>query len=292
MHRPAFDPEAPVLLLHGVCCTGATLAPIAAAFRHGGRVVRAPTLCSALRSKAGVADDALVCLSLADLLSDARRHARDLATQTGRKPIIVGHSNGALLALALAGSGEAEGVVLVAPAPPPSVGGLPLWARRILFTRIFGRGWSDRAIRFDPRWPFRGDKPPGVLADTLCADSGRAMRDVLAASRGGAFDPSLPLPCAAVVIAGDRDRLVPLSLARALALRLDAPLIVCPLSGHWLIALPSGIETIVRSTGSPRHAGVGGGGGSDLPRTHRVSPADDVTNHHSARDAELLSMKS
>lgn len=216
--------------------------------------------------------------TLEDLLSDARRHARDLAVRAGRRPIIVGHSNGALLALALAGTGDASGVVLVAPAPPPSIGGLPVWVRKMLFSRIFGKNWQGRAICFDPRWPFQGDTPPAALTHSLCPDSGPAMLAALDAPRGSAFDPRPPLSCRAVVIAGKRDRLVPIALARRLARRFGAELIVRPSSGHWLIAEDSSVEAIVRSAVSAGFAGAGAGERTAHPPTGPARPVATTTN--------------
>lgn len=227
---------APVLLLHGICSTGETLRPLAEAFRQIGRKVHAPTLCAPTRSDAGALSGALVRLTLDAVLDDAHRQARALFVATGRRPIIAGHSNGALLALALAAMGEAHGVALIAPAPPPSVKGIPVWMRRLMFTRVFGRGWQGRAICFEPHWPFAVERPPVEVMRTLCPDSGPAMAEAMNPARGSRFDPGSPLPCPALVVSGESDRLVPPRLARGVARTLSAVCELRPGAGHWLVA--------------------------------------------------------
>lgn len=233
----------PVLLLHGVCSTGATMRVLADAFRASGCRVLAPTLAAQRRTDVGALDGSLARLTLTALLDQARTHARVLAEESGEKPVIVGHSNGALLALGLAGLNEAQAIGLVAPAPPPSIPGAPLWLRRVLFARVFGQGWETRAVRFRPRWPFTGEAPGSALAETLCPDSGPAMAEALAPARGGPFDPPPPLPCPAVVVSGARDRLVPIGLTRSLAERFGADHRVLDRADHWLIGDPDHAAT-------------------------------------------------
>jgi pimeloyl-ACP methyl ester carboxylesterase len=225
----------PVLLLHGVCSTGETMGLLAEAFRDRGCRVAAPTLAPQRRTDVGATDGSLANLTLSALLEEARGHARAMTTEFGEKPLVVGHSNGALLALALAGMSEAGAVGLVSPAPLPSVPGAPLWLRRLLFSRVFGTGWETRAIRFRPGWPFREEMPGTELAQTLCPDSGPAMAEALAPARGGPFDPAPELQCPAVVVAGSKDKLVPVGLTRSLAQRFGAAHQKIDGAGHWLI---------------------------------------------------------
>ncbi|MDG4650367.1 alpha/beta fold hydrolase [Roseibacterium sp. SDUM158017] len=225
----------PVLLLHGVCSTGETMGALADAFRDRGCRVAAPTLAPQRRTDAGALDGSLANLTLSVLLEEARDHARAMTTEFGEKPLVVGHSNGALLALALAGMGAVGAVGLAAPAPPPSVPGAPLWLRRLLFSRLFGTGWETRAIRFRPGWPFREEMPGMDLARTLCPDSGPAMAEALAPARGGPFDPTPPLQCPAVVVAGSKDKMVPIALTRSLAQSFGAAHRTIDGAGHWLI---------------------------------------------------------
>lgn len=240
----------PVLLLHGICSTGASMRPMADALRHRGYHVTAPTLAETLRT--GLSSDGLdlAKLSLHDYFVEARDHALVIAKAHGVRPLVIGHSNGALMALALAGCGCVHAAILAAPAPPPSVKGAPFWVRRLLFARIFGNRWSNRPVQFQPRWPFGSEQPPDHLVASMCPDSGQAMADALAPSRGGVFDPPPPLPCPAVVVAGERDRLVPLHLAQAIARRFDLEITVVKDAGHWLIGDSPSIEKIVDAAAS------------------------------------------
>lgn len=225
----------PVLMLHGVCSTGATMNILAEPFRNHGYSVSTPTLAMERRTDVGSLDGSLSRLSLSAMLDEARCRARAIAREFGEKPVVVGHSNGALLALSLAGLEETAGIALIAPAPPASVPGAPPWIRRLQFSRVFGRRWNSRAIRFRPKWPLQAEMPNVELAGTLCPDSGPAMAEVLAHSAGAPYDPWPPLRCPVIVVAGSKDRLVPVSLTRKLAKRFGAAHHTIEGAGHWLI---------------------------------------------------------
>lgn len=234
--------EAPFLLLHGVCSTGATLGALAEALRARGLDVTAPTLAAQRRTDVGVIDGSAARLTLDMLLDEARGHARFLRERHRRKHVIVGHSNGALRALALAE--EASALGLVAPAPPPSVAVVPAWVRQAMFSRIFGSGWTTRTIHFRPSWPFQAEAPPAAVSATLCPDSGPAVAEAMEPERAGPFDPAPSLPCPTVIIACERDSLVPLGLTRSLAGRFEARHVVIPKARHWAVGDPNSADTI------------------------------------------------
>ena len=72
------------------------------------------------------------------------------------------------------------------------------------------------------------------------AESGRAYRDLLF---GRAKVKRRAVRCPMLVVHGDADRLIPLSTARGIAKKHQAPLTVIPGQGHWLIA-PSLIDDV------------------------------------------------
>ncbi|SDZ58355.1 hypothetical protein SAMN05444004_12520 [Jannaschia faecimaris] len=78
---------------------------------------------SHLIALAGARDGSPAGLRRRELIEEAQQHGRALAERTARLTVVVGHSNGALLAVALAGMGEATAVGHVAPAQPPSAAG-------------------------------------------------------------------------------------------------------------------------------------------------------------------------
>lgn len=225
----------PVLLLHGLGGTSESLGPIARALEGRGFCVTHPTLAEAAR-RATLSGAGLAHIGLDTLLGEARIHAERIAFR-GTRPIICGHSNGALIALALAAEYRAAGTFLMAPAPPPSVGaGVPLWLQNLFFRMSFGAGWQSGVLdlaaprRLDP------DPPSQDVARTLLPDSGRVLSEAAALRPGSCFDPDPPLEVLCAVLAGDRDRIVPLATARRIATRYGAEAHVFKGAGHWFPA--------------------------------------------------------
>lgn len=237
----------PVLLLHGMCCTGATMEPLRTSLIGLGLRVQAPTLGGSARPSAAPGDATPAPYGLQDLLAEAVACVENLKASTGLAPVVVGHSNGGLLALVLASRGLAAAAVLISPAPVPSVGGAPGWLKHIIVRRMFGRGWQERWVCFTAGGT--GAPPPELLA-TLRADSGRVMSDALDARHGGAFDPAPPLDCPIAIVSGGADRMVPAFLSRRMAKRFGASLEELPKAGHWLICERHAIDRIARIVGS------------------------------------------
>ncbi len=225
----------PVLLLHGLGGTGETLGPIARALEGRGFSVAHPTLAEAAR-RATLSGADLGHVGLDTLLGEARTCAERIAAG-GTRPIICGHSNGALIALALATEDLAAGVVLMAPVPPPSVrSGVPLWLQHLFFRVSFGAGWQNGVLdlaaprRLDP------DPPSRKVARTLLPDSGRVLSEAASIKPGSWFEPAPPLDMPCAVLAGDRDRIVPIETARRIAARYGAEVHVFQGAGHWFPA--------------------------------------------------------
>lgn len=225
----------PVLLLHGLGGTGETLGPIARALEGRGFSVTHPTLAEAAR-RATLSGAGLAQVGLDSLLDEARTYAERIAARETR-PIICGHSNGALIALALAAEHPAAGTVLMAPAPPPSVGaGIPLWLQNLFFRMSFGAGWQSGVLdlaaprRLDP------DPPSREVAKTLLPDSGRVLSEAAALRPSCWFEPAPPLDVPCAVLAGERDRIVPIETARRIATRYGAEAYVFKGAGHWFPA--------------------------------------------------------
>lgn len=236
-HDPTYRP--PVLLLHGLGGTGETLRPIARALERRGFTVTHPTLAEAYRratlSGAGMTSG-LAHIGLDFLLDEARTYAKRIAA-CGTPPIICGHSNGALLALALGSDDLAAGVVLMAPAPLPSVGtGVPLWLQQLFFRLAFGAGWQRGVLDLGAARRLDPDPPSPAIARTLLQDSGRVLSEAAALRPGSRFDPDPPLEVPCAVLAGDRDRIVPIETARRIAARYSAEVHVFQGAGHWFPA--------------------------------------------------------
>lgn len=225
----------PILLLHSLGGTDETLAPLARALESFGHRIAHPTLAEQDRLR-NTSEGSPLKSTLLDLLDEATGHARHLAEEHG-KPIVCGHSNGALLASVLAAEGISSHLVLLAPVPPPSVSsGVPCWLQRLFFRISFGRDWASGVLHFERQRRFDPDPPPPAVARTLLPDSGRVLFDAITLTCGGRFDPELSEKAAVTVIAGDWDKIVSLATAKRVAARHGANLHVVRNGGHWFPA--------------------------------------------------------
>jgi len=219
----------PILLLHGACSQPAHLRAWEAYFASAGHPCVAPAL-------PGHAPDdlaALARLRMKDYLAAvvAARNAFD------RPPIIIGHSLGGLLAQQLAAKTECAAIVLVASLPP---GPLPMTA--IAFPHFLPL--APAVLLGRPIRPTRLGLEILTLHDLSVAEreeilpdfgyeSGRVYRSLVF---GLARVEARAVRCPVLVLHGESDRLVPLSVGRKLARRYDAELVTVPGHGHWLIA--------------------------------------------------------
>jgi len=201
-------------------------------------------------------------LVIPDLLgrgtSDAAPRARfRLAEEVGRLEdvarahvpgpfVLVGHSQGAALALALAArTTRCRGLCLVDPVTP--------WTKRPLVLELLRSGpvrASLAPLLSCVRWPLTrlvlrrrvfGD--PDAVDEAVVRryaapyrdrDRARTLLRVLADWRPGEISPHLAPRPTALVLTGERDRRAPPHLVERLADRLECPLRVVPGAGHAL----------------------------------------------------------
>ena len=173
--------------------------------------------------------------SVAAYCHDAFEAAREL-----ERPIVIGHSLGGLVAQLLASRNLVRAAVLVSSAPPRGIGvfsrplllRMPRYLPALLLSRPFipaARDLDALVLNEVPE-----DQRP-ALRDRFVPDSGRAARQTVL----GVYDvPLRTLRAPLLVVGADRDRFVPLSVARRLARRFDAPLHVARGHGHFLFAEP------------------------------------------------------
>jgi pimeloyl-ACP methyl ester carboxylesterase len=219
----------PIVLIHGACSQPAHFDAWRAFFAAAGYACVAPALPGHAPSDRAV----LRRQGFGDYLDAMRAVVSGL----GRRPIIIGHSTGALIARMLAAEGLAEAIVLVAPLPagrvPAPAGALPYYAAVAPFVmagRPF-RPWRSAVRRLALHHLPRGGQDR--IAAGFVAESGRAYRDLVL---GRAKVKRRGVRCPMLVLHGDRDRLVPLAVARGIADKHGAALAVIPGHGHWLIA--------------------------------------------------------
>jgi pimeloyl-ACP methyl ester carboxylesterase len=101
-----------IVMLHGASAGGWYFDKFRSVFEGQGWVVHTPDLSGHGKDKAG-ADQKLVGVGLAKYRADFA----DVLNALPPKPVILGHSMGAVLAQQLAASGLARALILVSPAP-------------------------------------------------------------------------------------------------------------------------------------------------------------------------------
>ena len=110
----------PMLMIHGVGCTGTVWSHMAGAFRARGFTVETPTLKADLRT-VEAPPAALLSVTLSDYIDEAEGWARAMKAFSGQWPVLVGHSMGGLIVQKLLERGVGRAGVLVTPAAPADV---------------------------------------------------------------------------------------------------------------------------------------------------------------------------
>jgi pimeloyl-ACP methyl ester carboxylesterase len=219
----------PILLIHGACSQPAHMEPWRAYFAAAGYRCVVPAL-------PGHAPSDVTLLRRLGI-EDYFAAVREVFAGFDRPPIVIGHSMGGLLAQMLGGSAECAALVLVGTIP---TGRIPAPLRAIpFFLRVGPRvlaGLPFRASRAGLRRLTLHDlsvaEQDEILPDFV-TESGLAYRQMLF---GKARVHGRSVACPVLVVNGDADRLVPPSVAREVARKYKAKLILVPGHGHWLIA--------------------------------------------------------
>lgn len=229
----------PILIIHGACSQPGHLGAWRDYFSAAGHVCAVPAL------PGHVPDDpaALADLTVKHYLSAMREARRALDAP----PIVVGHSLGGLVGQLLAATVPCAALVLVSSVPP---GMLPVTGRaaphllplvpRVFLGRSFrpGRPALEALTLHDLAAAERETLLPGFVHE-----SGRVFRALVL---GRIRVNALNVRCPVLVLHGEADRLVPVSVGRRLARRYGADLITVPGHGHWLVA-----ESLIPRTAGP-----------------------------------------
>ncbi len=229
----------PVVLIHGACSQPAHLDAWREAFRAAGYACTAP----ALPGHAPGERRALRGLGFDDYVLAMRQAVSD----TARKPILVGHSMGALIARLLAAEERARALVLVAPLP---AGRVPVTAHALPFVPLVApfvvAGLPFRPTRGAVRRLALHDLPrieQDAIADGFVAESGRVYRQL---ALGHAHVGRRTVRCPVLVIHGSADRLVPVHVGEGIARKHGAALDIVDGAGHWLVA-PSLVPRVAQA---------------------------------------------
>jgi pimeloyl-ACP methyl ester carboxylesterase len=242
-----------ILMIHGVCCTGEVWSRMAGPFRDIGWRVETPTLRPLLRVKtdppAGLAK-----VTLADYIADMAAEARRLEAETGRLPVVFGHSLGAIIAQKLAEQGVVRAIVLIAPAAPAGLKVMPelAWLTPLFVwgNFLFSGNLENKAIKVwktGVSWGMLNCVPRSRHTEiyaTIRYDSGRAGRDVLLPSKDplrAAHIDETRVVAPVLTIGATKDRTMPIGIQRKIAekyMRVGGDYLEYADSAHWILDEP------------------------------------------------------
>ena len=193
----------------------------------------------------GAAPDELGRLSLLDYAGDLEAVIR----KAGRKPVLIGHSMGGLIAEILASRGLARALILLAPAVPPGIGAFRPATIRIFRKLVARRRFWERPQRLGPKEAVYGlfhrlapeERDRQVAA--MASDSGRVLFEIALPmfDRRRAAEVEIErIDCPVLIITGAGDRIIPVTGPRRLAARygVRARYVERPDHAHWLMGEP------------------------------------------------------
>ena len=230
----------PIVLIHGMWCTGANFDRLVEGLKPRGHACFAPNLPA---HEIGVAHPEVGSQSVADYLAFIEDYVR--RQNFAEAPILVGHSMGGLLAQQLAARIQPFALVLLTPAAPAGIFGLR-WANFVSFFRIVMRwAWWRRPQKLSfhraVASAFNGvPRDRHVkLYDAMVDESGRVAFEIalwmLDGKRASRVDASA-VKCPVYVVSCGDDRLVPaVAVRKVAALYPQASMRHYPARGHWVL---------------------------------------------------------
>lgn len=213
-------------MVHGFCCGGEVWTRMAGSFRELGWRVEAPTLFPELRAKTDPPAE-LSKLTLGDYVAEMESTARRLEAETGRPPVVFGHSLGGLIAQKLAERGAARAVVLLSSVAP--AGGPPVVAFAPILTfanLMFASSANPKAVKVWKtgfKWGMVNRVPRArheeLYADTRY-DSGLAGRDMAQPDKDPsriAYIDEARVVAPILTVGAGKDRANPIGMQRKVA---------------------------------------------------------------------------
>jgi alpha-beta hydrolase superfamily lysophospholipase len=235
--------KAPVLMVHGMCCTGDVWSHFRTFFEARGARVFTPTLRPEARvSILGKPKRALSELGFADYARDLERETLRIAELTGVRPVVIGHSMGGLLAQVLAERNLVEAAVFISPTAPAGVQDRVtrlFWSAISLSNKLGIAPWAIKSRRSLVERTVLNALPAAERAaayDAFVYESGRAFNDL---GNWPVDETRIRVPV--LTVAATRDRLVPAKLVRRTARKYAAvggEFREYRAHGHWLYAEP------------------------------------------------------
>ena len=187
-------------------------------------------------------------LGTASLLDYADALERELA-QLGDKPIVMGHSMGALLAQILGARGMANALVLLTPASPAGIVALTPSVIRSFWSIQTTWGFWKKPMRqtfAEAAYSMLHLLPEKEQKETFnkfVYESGRAAFEIgywLFDARGASRVDESKVSCPVLVVAGAQDRITPTSVVRRVARKYKAVSTYKEFENHahWVVAEP------------------------------------------------------
>jgi pimeloyl-ACP methyl ester carboxylesterase len=230
----------PIVLIHGMWCTGANFDRMIQGLKPRGHACFAPTLPA---HEVGARHPEVGNKSLREYLSFLEDYVR--RQDFAEAPILIGHSMGGLLAQQLAARLQPFALVLLTPAAPAGVLGLRA-SNLLSFMPVVARpGWWARPQKLSYRGFVRragNGVPPEkhkALYEGLVEESGRAVFEIgfwfMDRARAAAVDAAA-VRCPVYVVSAGEDRLTPATVVRKVGgLYRHASLRHYPDRGHWVL---------------------------------------------------------
>ena len=213
-----------IVMVHGMWGGGHVWRNLRPYFEHRGFTVHTPDLRHHAVAPDTPPPSGLATVSLLDYAADLEAQIRALP----EAPVLIGHSMGSLLVQMLAARGLGKAAILLTPAAPSGIIAIRFSVLRA-FMRILGR-WAfwRRAHRMDfgaSRYAMLNCMPEDQARGEharFVHESGRALAEIafwyLDAKHAARANPK-NVTCKMLVVAGDKDRITPASVCRAVARR-------------------------------------------------------------------------
>jgi len=194
----------------------------------------------------GAPDPRLGTTSLLDYAQVLEREIKQL----GKKPIVMGHSMGGLLAQMLGERGLAKSLVLLAPASPSGIVALKPSVIKSFWTMQTTWGFWRKPMRQtfgEAVYSMLHLMPAGEQKDTydkFVYESGRAAFEIgywPFDSRNASRVDATKVTCPVLVVAGGQDRITPASVVRKVARKYRAVSTYKEFENHahWVVAEPN-----------------------------------------------------
>ena len=211
-----------IVMIHGMWGSGWYWENFKGFFEGKGYQCVVPTLRYHDMDPKGIPDPRLGTTSLLDYAKDLEKLIRELQV----RPILMGHSMGGLLAQILGSRGLAKALVLLTPASPhgiialkPSViksfwSGLTTWG---FWRKPLRQTFAEAAYSMLNLMPFESQKS---IYDKFVFESGRAASEIgfwIFDSKKAARVDESKVTCPVLIVAGEKDRIVPVSVTRKIA---------------------------------------------------------------------------